>query len=167
MDKNGRNLGHPMIKETNKRNGCNLRKKRKIAKDRIKTKETLQKLSEKHNETIKTVRSAVKLTPHLINLDSDDPMLESRYLSKKSEDYNVELEQYILNNISKIRESSGLVSKFTIFDLAKKYKTNHPECTTKITEYFIKAFKKKNNIQWRLLHGESRSANYEEVYDFF
>ncbi|KAF9763707.1 Tigger transposable element-derived protein 4, partial [Nosema granulosis] len=151
----------------NEEETINLKKKRKIAKDKALNNKTLKKLSIDHNVSRQVVRSAISMTDVLINVESDDPILQNTYFTKKTESKTTEIDQYILNGLEDIRGKNGIVNKHTLQDLANRYKSKHEECSVAITPYFFKNFKKRNNVVWRTLYGESRSADMNNILEWF
>ncbi|KAG0423421.1 Tigger transposable element-derived protein 6, partial [Dictyocoela muelleri] len=79
----------------------------------------------------------------------------------------INIDQYILEGIRKIRNLGGNVLKGNIQSLAQRYVDETPSCKVKVTPYFFRSFKKSHNIAFKTLFGESKSAVTYNILSFF
>ncbi|KAG0429485.1 hypothetical protein DMUE_5739 [Dictyocoela muelleri] len=125
-----------------KRNTYTLRDKRKIALAYKNNHKTVKELEDEFKVSKKVVRTSLDLTNELCNLDSDDPILDHNNINNSKVKNLVNIDQYILEWIRKIRNLGGNVLKGNIQSLAQRYIDKTLSCKVKVTPYFFRSFKK-------------------------
>jgi hypothetical protein len=91
-----------------KRKTYTLKEKREIAKASLKGMMSASELENSFNITSRVVRTSLELSSELINLESDDPILENYNINKSKVNYLMNIDQYILNGIKQIRKAGGM-----------------------------------------------------------
>jgi hypothetical protein len=150
----------------NSRNSINLRKKREIAKDAVIHNRSAKELKILHDVSNKIIRTSIAQANELLNLDSDDPILENFRIIATNET-TMSLDRYILQGIIKLREQGCSINLNTIKFLGEKYKSINNDCNTKISPHFLRMFKKRNTVIYKRIYGESKSADMSKIKEFF
>ncbi len=125
----------------------------------------MTELAEKYKVGYQVVRTAVSQSNTLANVDSDASILLGTYTKKTTISKYSAVDDFILTKISVLREKGGIVNKYLIKSLLKDYNNTH-NASFNISDYFVRAFVKRNKVFYQTLHGEAKSAptDRQEVF---
>ncbi len=153
-------------KEENKSNENNLQKKKNIAMDRRDHCLTYDQLQNKYNVSRSFVRTAIKLSGELINVEYNDSLLLKHNKPNKSVNKYIQIDEYILNSMSIIRAKGGNINRSTIKSMAEKFIRENNVIGINANDYFTRAFLKRHKVMYTTLHGEAKSATQSDFSSF-
>lgn len=149
-----------------KRKQLSLRDKRKICKDFSQANLSKKDYIEQKGLPYHHLRRALEIQDQVINLDSADSSLDSIRLNTSVERKTSECDSFILDNIKTLRQKGLLIDKNTIISLATKFYKDR-NINMRISSHFFRSFKKRNNVVYKKIFGESKSTDLSNFENFF